>query len=159
MAFPFFHAIFAHESPKREVTMSDSVVDKTISSTGQAHGLHAKLCLNMARLFLTGPLKRYGFRNDVNTRFERMNEWMADRVEQIEEYEHLFKPFCAFEGKTVLELGCNRGYLLNAFLQAESFDAIGADIDREALDEARASFGDLVRFFESTLDSLSGRER
>lgn len=134
--------------------ISEYAVDKTLPAAGQALGLRAKFCLNLARLFLSGPLKRYGFRNDVNTRFESMNEWMADRVEQIEEYEHLFKPFCAFEGKTVLELGCNRGYLLNAFLQVESFNAIGADIDVEALGEARASFGNRVQFIESTPDSI-----
>ena len=113
-----------------------------------------KLCLNISKLFLKGPLRRFGFRKPEITRFDTMENWVNDRIEQIEEYQVLFKPFIAFEGKTVLELGCNKGYLLNSFLQHENFDAIGADIDEYALEEAREHLGDRAKFVQSTPDGI-----
>jgi SAM-dependent methyltransferase len=129
-------------------------LDAPLSSPPRLKGFSARLCLKLSNLFLSGPLKRYGFRNESNTRFDTMDHWEADRVEQIEDYQNLFKQFCTFEGKTVLELGCSRGYLLNSFLQHETFKAIGADIDTDALSDARTSFGDRIRFVESTPTSL-----
>jgi ubiquinone/menaquinone biosynthesis C-methylase UbiE len=117
-------------------------------------GVGANACLAVSRLFLTGSLKRFGFRKEEITRFDTMENWVADRVEQIEEYVQLFKPFTSFEGKTVLDLGCNKGYLLNSFLQKENFTAVGADINAEALEIGRETFGDKIKFVQSTPDSI-----
>lgn len=111
-------------------------------------GISAKACLAVSRLFLTGSLKRFGFRKEEITRFDTMENRIADRVEQIEEYVQLFRPFSAFEGKTVLDLGCNKGYLLNSFLQKENFTAVGADINAEALEIGRKTFGDKIKFVQ-----------
>jgi SAM-dependent methyltransferase len=113
-------------------------------------GLSANLCLAMSKLFLKGSLKRFGFRKEEITRFDSMENYVADRVEQISDYLHLFRPFVSFEGKTVLELGCNKGYLINSFLQQEKFQAIGAEIDPEALQIAREKYGDRIRFVQTT---------
>src|SRR5262245_926194 len=107
----------------------------------EVQGLSANLCLAIAKLFLNGPLNRFGFRKQEITRFESMENYVADRVGQIDDYARLFRPFASFAGKTVLELGCNSGYLLNSFLQRENFRAIGADISREALQIARERYG------------------
>lgn len=111
----------------------------------------AKVCLAVSKLFLkNGPLKRFGFRKDEITRFDSMEEWVGERVEQINDYVELFEPFVSFEGKTVLELGCNRGYLMNSFLQHANFEAIGAELDDEALEFARENYGDRIKFVQST---------
>ena len=101
-------------------------------------GISAKVCLTVSKLFLSnGPLKQFGFRKSEITRFDTMENYVADRVEQIGEYRELFSPFVSFAGKTVLELGCNKGYIINSFLQHEDFRAIGAEIDADALKIAR----------------------
>jgi SAM-dependent methyltransferase len=79
-----------------------------------------------------------------------MDNYVADRVEQINDYVELFSPYVSFAGKTVLELGCNKGYLLNSFLHNEEFDAIGAEIDPEALQVARENYGDRIKFVQTT---------
>src|SRR5262245_43399550 len=116
----------------------------------EVQGLSANLCLAMAKVFLDGPLKRFGFRKKEITRFDSMENYVADRVEQIDDYARLFRPFASFAGKTVLELGCNGGYLLNGFLQRENFRAIGADISREALQIARERYGRHIEFVLAT---------
>lgn len=124
---------------------------ENIKNVPKLSGLSPRICLAVSKLFLgNGPLKRFGFRKAEITRFETMENYVADRVEQIEEYQELFKPFASFEGKTVLELGCNRGYLLNSFLQHENFQAIGAEINPEALEIARKNYGDRIEFVQTT---------
>ena len=118
-------------------------------------GVSANVCLAFSKLFLNkGPLKRFGFRKAEITRFDSMDDWIADRVEQIDEHHDLFKPFVSFAGKTVFELGCNRGYMMNSFLEREKFEAIGGDIDADALETARAKFGDRIKFVQTTADSI-----
>src|SRR5262249_32190367 len=117
-------------------------------------GMSRKACLGMSYLFTKTFLKRFGFRTESITRFDSMDNYVADRVEQISEYKELFRPYCAFEGNTVLEIGCSRGYLLNAFLQQEKFTAIGADNSDEALAQATADFGDRIAFIRSTATGL-----
>ena len=56
-------------------------------------GIAAKACLKLARLFLTGPLKRFGFRQESITRFDSMCEYIQDRVIQIKDYITLFRPY------------------------------------------------------------------
>lgn len=99
-------------------------------------------------------MKRFGFRKDEITRFDSMDNWVSDRVEQINEYVDLFKPFVSFEGKTVLELGCNKGYLLDSFLQNSDFEAIGAEIDGEAVEYARENYGHKAKFVQTTPDVI-----
>ena len=133
--------------------MISEATNKT-SFARKPKGLSANACLAVSKLFLTGALKRFGFRKEEITRFDTMENWVADRVEQIEEYVRLFRPFTAFQGKTVLDLGCNKGYLLNSFLQKENFTAVGADINAEALEIGRATFGDKIKFVQSTPETI-----
>lgn len=125
-------------------------VANTNIPTAKVSGLSANVCLAISKLFLSGPLKKIGFRKDEITRFDTMENYVSDRVEQIDDYLHLFRPFVSFEGKTVLEIGCNKGYLINSFLQHSDFEAIGADIDPEALETARQNFGDKIKFVQTT---------
>ena len=114
-----------------------------------------KVCLAVSKLFLkNGPLRRFGFRKEEIKRFDSMDLWVSERVEQINDYVELFSPYVSFEGKTVLELGCNRGYLLDSFLQDANFDAIGAEIDAEALEFARENYGDKIKFIQTTPNEI-----
>lgn len=126
-----------------------------INAAPKLEGISPRVCLTISKMFLNnGPLKRFGFRKDEITRFDSMENYVADRVEQINDYQELFRPFVSFEGKTVLELGCNKGYLINSFSQAEKFDAIGAELDAEALKVARENYGDKIKFVQSTLTNI-----
>jgi SAM-dependent methyltransferase len=124
-------------------------------TTPKIKGFRPKICLAVSKLFLkNGPLKRFGFRKDEIVRFDSMENYVNDRVEQITEYQELFKPFVSFERKTVLELGCNKGYLLNSFLQHNNFQAIGAEINPEALEVAKENYGDKIEFVQTTPNSI-----
>ena len=127
------------------------------SSSGvvpQVRGLPEHLCLAISKLFLSGPLKRFGFRKDEIARFDSTQQYVADRVEQIDDYIALFRPFVSFNGKTVCELGCHTGYLLDAFLQHETFRAIGADLDTQALEIARKTYGQRIEFVQTTATEI-----
>jgi ubiquinone/menaquinone biosynthesis C-methylase UbiE len=118
-------------------------------------GLTPNLCLAISKLFLkNGALKRFGFRKPEIKRFDSIECYIADRTEQMNEYLTLFRPFVSFTDKTVLEIGCNRGYLINSFLQNERFTAIGADIDPSALEIARETYGDSIKFIQTTATSI-----
>lgn len=73
------------------------------------------LCYALAVGFLMPPLKRFGFRTSAITRFDSNENYVADRVSAIGDYARLFDSFVSFKGKTVLELGCSKGYLLHNF--------------------------------------------
>ncbi len=127
----------------------------TFAGEQELSGLGPKLCLAASKQFLrNGALNRYGFRKAEITRFESMENYIADRTEQIDEYLELFRPFVSFKDKTVLEVGCSQGYLINSFLQHEKFTAIGADIDSDALKIARENYGDKIRFIQTTASSI-----
>ncbi len=127
----------------------------TIPETTKITGASARICLAASKLFLkNGPLKRFGFRMDEITRFDSMDEWVSERVEQIDDYVQLFRPFVGFEGKTVLELGCNKGYLLDSFSRHAQFDGVGAEIDAEALEFARENYGDRFKFIQTTPNEI-----
>ncbi len=114
-----------------------------------------RLCLAISRLFLkNGPLRRFGFRKEEITRFDSMDNYIGERVEQINDYVELFSPFVSFADKSVLELGSNKGYLLNSFLQHKKFEAIGAEIDPEALRYARENYGENIKFVQTTPNSI-----
>jgi SAM-dependent methyltransferase len=65
-----------------------------------------------------------------------------------------FPPSHPSKAKTVLDLGCNRGYLLHSFLQREPFNAIGADLVPYYLKDARRDYGDSIQFVQSTPECI-----
>ena len=111
------------------------------------------LCYNIAVAF-HGPLRKFGSRTPVITRFDSNEKYFEQRVADTSNYRKLFSPFVAFEGKTVLDLGCNRGYLLHSFLQHEKFEAIGADLVSYYLKDAVRDYGDHIQFVQSTPTSI-----
>jgi SAM-dependent methyltransferase len=117
--------------------------------------LPARLCLALVRPFTDGALRRWNARlRPVGQRYESSELYEADRLESMDEYRDLLRPWCSFEGKTVVELGCSEGYLLEAFLEQERFEAIGVDIDPDPLAIGAARRGHLMRFLQSTVDSI-----
>jgi ubiquinone/menaquinone biosynthesis C-methylase UbiE len=113
-----------------------------------------KFCYGLAMAFLQTPLRRFGFRTPAITRFDSSEVYIADRVTDTSAYAQLFQRFTPFEGKTVLDLGCNTGYLLHSFLQSERFTAIGADIVHSYLELARESYGDTIKFVQTTPSNI-----
>ena len=111
--------------------------------------LSANVCYGLAVAFL-GPLRRFGSRTPSVTRFDSDQQYFEQRVADTSHYRQLFAPHTSFEGKTVLDLGCNRGYLLHSFLQHEEFTPIGADLVPEYLKDARRDYGDKIRFIQTT---------
>jgi ubiquinone/menaquinone biosynthesis C-methylase UbiE len=107
------------------------------------------LCYNLALAFL-GPLKSLGSRTPSITRFNSNEKYFAQRVADTSHYRKLFEPFVKFEGKTVLDLGCNLGYLLHSFLQHEKFTAIGGDLITHYLKEAQRNYGNEIEFVQTT---------
>src|SRR5688572_32010801 len=103
--------------------------------------LSETLCYNLAVAFL-GPLRKLSSRTPSITRFDSNEKYFEQRVAETSHYRKLFSPFVSFKGKTVLDLGCNRGYLLHSFLQHESFEAIGADLVSYYLQDAVRDYGD-----------------
>jgi SAM-dependent methyltransferase len=121
----------------------------------RVNGLTANICLALVRSFSNGWLSRLGMRRRaLGERFESRDRYLADRVSNMERYRELFSPFCRFQGKVVLELGCSEGYLLASFLQFERFTAIGADIDPAPLARGRAQHGDRIKFVQSTASCI-----
>lgn len=114
-----------------------------------------KLCLALSRSFMNGSLARFGLRRRApGARFESSENYLADRVSNVEIYRQLFSEFCTFSGKTVLELGSSSGYLLAGLLEREQFRALGADMDTQALARGRATYGDKITFVQSTASSI-----
>jgi|SRR5215216_6010055 len=111
--------------------------------------ISARLCYSLAVAFL-GPLRKFGSRTPTITRFDSNEKYFEQRVADTSHYRKLFAPHVSFEGKTVLDLGCNRGYLLHSFLQHEKFDAIGADLVSYYLKDARRDYGDIIKFVQTT---------
>lgn len=111
--------------------------------------LSANLCYQISLAFL-GPLRKLGSRTPSITRFDSNEQYFEQRVADTSRYRELFKRFVSFKDKTVLELGCNRGYLLHSFLQHENFNAIGADLVSYYLKDARRDYGDIIEFIQTT---------
>jgi SAM-dependent methyltransferase len=111
--------------------------------------LSAHLCYGLAVAFL-GPLRRLGSRTPAITRFDSDENYFAQRVADTSHYRELFARHVSFEGKTVLDLGCNRGYLLHSFFQNEKFEGIGADLVSYYLKDARRDYGDIFKFIQTT---------
>jgi SAM-dependent methyltransferase len=111
--------------------------------------LATSLCYGLAVTFL-GPLRKLGSRTPSITRFDSNEQYFAQRVADTSHYRKLFAPHVSFQSKTVLDLGCNRGYLLYSFSQHESFTGIGADLVPYYLKDARRDYGDRFEFIETT---------
>jgi len=111
--------------------------------------LATNLCYGLAVAFL-GPLRKFGSRTPIITRFDSNEKYFEQRVADTTHYRQLFAPHVSFEGKTVLDLGCNRGYLLHSFLQHENFTPIGADLVSYYLKDARRDYGDKMQFIQTT---------
>lgn len=109
----------------------------------------ANLCYHLSLAFL-GPLRKLGSRTPKITRFDSNEEYFGQRVADTTRYREMFTPFVSFKDKTVLELGCNRGYLLHSFLQHENFNAIGAELVSYYLKDARRDYGDIIQFIQTT---------
>lgn len=112
--------------------------------------LSEKLCYALAASFLKPPLRQYGFRNSDITRFDSMENYVVDRVSSLKEYTELFDQFVSMRGKVVLELGCNKGYLLQSFWERGVFAGIGAELMDASLAEATRLYGDHLKFVRST---------
>jgi SAM-dependent methyltransferase len=114
-----------------------------------------KLCLAAARLFIDTPLRRFGLRESShNDRYDSMENYIRDRVSNVDRYHALFSKHVSLRSKTVLELGCSSGYILHSFLEKEPFTAIGADISADVLAQGRAQYGDRIRFVQTTPTSI-----
>jgi SAM-dependent methyltransferase len=109
--------------------------------------LAVRACLLLSRLFSTGPLARYGTLNVHQTR--SVETCVTDRVSSVPGYHALFSEFCSLRDKTVLELGCSRGYLLASLLDLEPFRALGIDKDALALEDGAARYRDRIEFLRS----------
>ena len=118
------------------------------------HTLAHHLCYAMARAFLRPPMNRLGFRRPLITRYDSVQQYEDDRTATVAEYLALFSPFVSFKNKTILDLGCSSGYLLERFLSHETFTPVGADIDPEVLDQARQRYGNKMRFLQTTASTL-----
>ena len=115
--------------------------------------LSANICYQISLAFL-GPLKKLGSRTPAITRFDSNKQYFEQRIADTTRYRDLFKPFVSFKDKTVLDLGCNRGYLLHSFLQHENFTAIGADLVSYYLQAARRDYGDTIQFIQTTPETI-----
>lgn len=114
-----------------------------------------KICLAIARPFLSGRLRRFGLRyGPLGARFDSDQNYINDRMSNIETYRGLFARFARFSGKSVAELGCSSGYLLNGFRQQEQFSPIGIEIDRSKVARGRAEYGNAIHFVESTASTI-----
>ena len=111
--------------------------------------LAINLCYGLAVAFL-GPLRKLGSRTPAITRFDSNEKYFAQRVADTSHYRNLFAPHVSFAGKTVLDLGCNRGYMLHSFSQHESFTGIGAELVSYYLKDARRDYGDQFQFIQTT---------
>lgn len=112
--------------------------------------LSKKLCYGLAVGFLKPPLKQFGFRSSCITRFDSMDNYVTDRVSTLHEYTGLFDQFVSMKGKAVMELGCNKGYLLQSFWQRDAFVGIGAELMEASVVEATRLYGDHLTFVRST---------
>lgn len=112
-------------------------------------GLATSICYGISVAFL-GPLRTLGSRTPAITRFDSKEQYFAQRIADTTHYRKMFAPHVSFEGKTVLDLGCNRGYLLDSFSRHERFNGIGADLVPYYLKHARRDYGDKFQFIETT---------
>lgn len=115
--------------------------------------LSESLCYHLAVAF-HGRLRTLGSRTPAIKRFDSNEIYFQQRVADTSHYRKLFAPHVSFADKTVVDLGCNRGYLLHSFLQHEQFNPIGADLVSYYLKDAVRDYGDRIKFLQSTPTSI-----
>jgi SAM-dependent methyltransferase len=115
--------------------------------------LAERTCRGLVRLFHETPLRRVALRNETTERFSSPAAYIADRTSQIADYRNLFSRFVSFRGKVVAELGCSRGYILDAFLKSERFTPIGIESDPKVLRIGTREYPH-IRFVQSTATSI-----
>src|SRR5262249_11860287 len=148
------------EPPLQEFHNMTRPIEQVPNTSGLKHsielrGIPKHVCYAMTSLITKGPLRRFNPRDRApNNRYDSKQNYLADRLSNVDDYRQLFSPFCSFKDKVVLELGCSSGYLLNAFLELEKFTAIGADISAEALAKARTRFPEGIRYIQTTSTSI-----
>src|SRR6202022_2501214 len=115
--------------------------------------LAERTCRGLVRLFHKTPLRRVALRNETTVRFSSAAAYVADRTSQIAEYHSLFSRFVSLQGKVVAELGCSKGYILDAFLKSERFTPIGIESDPKVLRLGTKEYPH-IRFVQSTATSI-----
>jgi len=115
--------------------------------------LAQRTCLGLVRLFQETPLRRVALRNETTERYSSAAAYVADRTSQIEDYRALFTRFVTFRGKVVGELGCSKGYILDAFLRSDPFTPIGIENDPKVLRLGAKEYPH-IRFVQSTATSI-----
>jgi ubiquinone/menaquinone biosynthesis C-methylase UbiE len=156
LAEPSVHGGLARQDPRAHVPPVGGACSTTATrETGgeQMLGLGQHACRGLVRFFQETPLRRVALRNETTERYASYAAYVADRTSQIADYQAVFSPFVALGDKVVAELGCSRGYLLNAFLQSERFTAIGIDSDPSVLRVGAKEYPD-IRFVQSTASSI-----
>jgi SAM-dependent methyltransferase len=98
--------------------------------TGSSYVLYRELLEGCKRFFDVGDIDGLRNRLCANSKYR----WIIEAIEQ--------------RGKSnrILEVGCSRGYLTSYFILA-GYEVLGADVSAEAVNAARAAFGN---FFESS---------
>lgn len=128
--------------------------EASLASHAPLTSLAEKSCFALSRFYLT-RLQRFGIRHRApGARFESSETYDSERVSKVEGLYALFSQFCELKHKTVLDLGCSTGYILNDFQKHEPFIAIGADNDPKKLSLARASYGNSISFVQFTPTSI-----
>jgi SAM-dependent methyltransferase len=115
--------------------------------------LSQRTCLGLVRLFQETPLRRFALRNETTERYANAAAYVADRTSQIEDYRALFTRFVTFRDKVVGELGCSKGYILDAFLRSESFTPIGIENDPKVIRAGVKEYPH-IPFVQSTATSI-----
>ena len=123
---------------KFEVITFEDFMEATESSTRRTathslEGARQHICYGMARVFLNTPLRRFGFRCDkyVIAGFDgQFHVGSRCRVSSIRS----LAPFMNFEGKVVMDLGCNRG-ICSMLSCASRFQGDRVNISSEAIEE------------------------
>ena len=98
--------------------------------TGSSYVLYRELLEECKRLFDVGDIDGLRDRLCANSKYR----WIIEAIEQ--------------RGKSnrILEVGCSRGYLTSYFILA-GYEVLGTDVSAEAVNAARAAFGN---FFETS---------
>jgi ubiquinone/menaquinone biosynthesis C-methylase UbiE len=115
--------------------------------------LGQRLCQGMVEVFRRTPLQRLALRNETTQRYSSAEAYVADRTGQIADYRELFAKFASFQDKVVADLGCSRGYILDAFLHSGPFTPIGIESDPQVLRLGAREFPH-IRFVQSTAAAI-----
>jgi SAM-dependent methyltransferase len=111
-----------------------SIYEWLHSQAGSSYALYRELLEECKRRFDTGDIE--GLRNELcaNSKYRRI----IQAIEQSGKYDR------------ILEVGCSRGYLASYFILA-GYKVLGADVSIEAVNTARAAFGNFFEISNSPL--------